>query len=304
MSCFYSNRAVQVGRVCDLESANDSAYTSIAIANYLSVTRRPLSVDQLKSLVISVSTFVNSSMMKETVLRYKSLINARRTTYITEHRREFIPENLNAWTHEAHLYDNEGRRSIPEYMESPLSNADVTYLLTHNAIRIPYLRIVDKSLSDANFKNLQLEEERQAYIQQRAFLGYDICVETSVVNNDGNGMTCLMQSPNAYIINNQFRATPFCMPWLIDNQKRGGRICCVIPFSQEGGQVVLAAFETWSRPVSSGVMTVYDEERILIDALNETLPSQMPAPGSPIVGLKNCSLCDTVHSRFIHQDFE
>jgi hypothetical protein len=302
MSTFHSQHAVQVGRVCDLENVNDSAYTSLAIANYLSTTRRPTTIEQLKSLIVQVSTFVSSSMMKETVSRYKSLINARRATYIAEHRREFIPVKLNTWTHEANLFDNEGRRSVPEYMESPLSNADVTYLLTHNAIRIPYLRIVDKSLSDGNFRDLKLEEERNAYIQQRAFLGYDVCVEISAVKNDGIGMTCLMQSPNAYIINNKFRATPFCTPWLLDNQKRGGRICCVIPFAQEGGHVVLTAFETWSRPVSgAGVITVYDEERILIDALNETLPSQMPLPGSPIV--KNCSLYH-YHSRFIDQDFE
>jgi len=193
-------------------------YISIVLATHLSMCRRPGSTSELEALVSQVGSAVNHGMAAS-CNRLIAMIRQRRMEYYKSHRREFVPESVDEGSKSPSRGESSGggsgsscgsgggsgstpksplgkysdRLSLSAYLSAPMSEADISYALI-NIIgfvgsNVAVLRTVKpepkpstflyQTTININSGNRGAEEHRIAHIQQRAFFGNDVFIETS-----------------------------------------------------------------------------------------------------------------------------
>ncbi len=201
--------AVRVYNVCDqqsgkllkivdrygLDSQSLGGYISVVIATHLSMMPKPTTPSELEDLVKQLTRTLDATVA-ESCARMMAMIKDRRVRYYQAHRREFVPESLEGKNSRAEKnYGKFGDRPVlSEYISAPMSEADMSYALTHMVGFAGSNMCVLRSYkpepeyfikpTSTGFKGT--EEERAAIIQQRAFMGSNIFVETSRVRDIGD----------------------------------------------------------------------------------------------------------------------
>ena len=190
-----SGQLLRLQERCGLESASLGGYISVILATHLAMIRKPNSPAELDAMVRSLVMSTNATLADSTT-RLVAMIKQRRMAYYKEHRREFVPESVD----ETHKGSNSpkqlgkygDRLRLSKYLSAPMSEADMTYALTHMmgfASNVAVLRTVKpepptfSAATSTGYKGA--EEQRAALIQQRAFYGNTVFVETVRVRDAG-----------------------------------------------------------------------------------------------------------------------
>lgn len=190
-----SGELAQVASRFGVSPESLGGYISVVLATHLSMTKKPKNTLELQELVKNLSGIADITMV-DSCARMIAMIKQRRMTYYKSHRREFVPDSLA----EENLKEMKGlgkygdRLHLHEYMTAPMSEADMTYALTHMmgfaGNRVAVLRsckeepAVFTTPTSTGFKGA--EEHRAAFIQQRAFFGSSIFVETTRIRDAGD----------------------------------------------------------------------------------------------------------------------
>ena len=195
----------QVQARWNLDSNSLGGYISVVLATHLSMCRRPGSISELDALIAQLGSTLNNTLATS-CNRLIAMIRERRMDYYKSHRREFVPESVDeelrshraapsgsgsgsgsGSTSNSPLGKYSDRLSLSAYLSAPMSEADISYALTHIigfvGGNVAVLRTVKREPAtfahptSTGFRGA--EEHRAACIQQRAFFGCDVFIETS-----------------------------------------------------------------------------------------------------------------------------
>jgi hypothetical protein len=192
----------QLQRQSGLDPLSLGGYISIIVATHLTMMRRPQTSAELDALVRNLTSSL-SATLPDQCARLVAMIKRRRLNYYKEHRRDFVPESVdearkgdgsdNCSGNPKELGKYSDRLRLSRYMAGPLAEADISYALTQMmgfaSGSVAVLRTVKpeppvfSKATSTGFKGT--EEQRTAAIQQRAFVGSTVFVETARVREAG-----------------------------------------------------------------------------------------------------------------------
>jgi len=173
-------------------------YIAVVLATHLSMCKKPTNASEMEDLVKDLGQAATATLA-DSCARMIAMIKERRLNYYNSHRRDFIPESVCEASKElkkekAAAGKFSDRLDLTEYMSGPMSEADMTYALTHmmgfTGNNVSLLRSAKQepaSFSTPTSTGFNgAEEHRAAIIQQRAFFGNTVFVETSKVREYGD----------------------------------------------------------------------------------------------------------------------
>ena len=194
---------VRVAAKAGISHEDLGGYIAVVLATHLSMSKKPTNVTEMDELVKALGQAATATLA-DSVARMIAMIKERRLNYYNTHRRDFIPESVCEASKERKSKEGVGangtagkysdRLDLSEYITAPMSEADMTYALTHMmGFAGSNVSILRSSKQEPQYFSQPTstgfngaEEQRAAIIQQRAFFGSTVFVETSKVREHGD----------------------------------------------------------------------------------------------------------------------